>query len=357
MAHAFKIKRMHHTFVLSTVGCQFVLNESIITFTRRINHPAIQKATMARSPTITGTSAPDETSNLNTSINGFNILNLIVYVINVAVTYLIGVAGILGQPTNADLSLKYQTLVTPIGWAFSIWGLIFFSQLVWAIYQIASRKQRNSVFVTAVGNNYAYAVLFQAVWSLSFSYEVIWLSIISISLLLVCLWIIVDRLERIETKVTLIEYILWFFPFTIHCGWITAATALNFNVVFVSGGLEYGHQYYGAVCTLILLVVVAATWLLRDTPEYVIPLVLSWACLGIYSELADPVEAISDNFDPIQIRYVKDGAILITGLVVVGCGVRNLITLCSISAKDKAPEEEGEGEEVDYEYYYTRAEF
>ena len=56
-------------------------------------------------------------------LNCLNYTNIVAYVLNVVVTYGIGVGGILDLPTNDELSAKYQTLVTPIGWAFSIWGM------------------------------------------------------------------------------------------------------------------------------------------------------------------------------------------------------------------------------------------
>jgi hypothetical protein len=49
--------------------------------------------------------------------------NVLAYVMNVLITYGIGVGGLFDRPTNGELSEKYQTLVTPIGWAFAIWGL------------------------------------------------------------------------------------------------------------------------------------------------------------------------------------------------------------------------------------------
>ena len=52
-----------------------------------------------------------------------NYVNILAFAINVVVTYGIGVGGILDLPTNDELSAKYQTLVTPIGWAFAIWGV------------------------------------------------------------------------------------------------------------------------------------------------------------------------------------------------------------------------------------------
>lgn len=318
------------------------------------------RSTPILNQTGTSTTPDDETSSLNlkTSVSGLNLLNLVAYVINVAVTYGIGMAGILGQPTNQEMSLKYQTLVTPIGWSFSIWGLIFLSQLVWAIYPMASRTQRSSDFVTAVGVQYALVVLMQAVWSVSFSYDIIWLTIISISLVLVFLWNIVDRLERMEPKngTPLWEYILWFFPFTLHCGWITVATALNYNVILMHAGKDVAVQYAAAIGTLMILVVVAWTWLLRDTPDYVIPLVLAYGGVGIYFELADPVDAIVNNFETSQIQTIKGGALIVTFLVVVGCGVRNLITLCFLSAKYKTPApKKKETDEEDNNNNYTRA--
>ena len=52
-----------------------------------------------------------------------NLVNMLAYVLNVVVTYGIGVGGIFDLPTNDELSAKYQTLVTPVGWGFAIWGL------------------------------------------------------------------------------------------------------------------------------------------------------------------------------------------------------------------------------------------
>jgi hypothetical protein len=47
-----------------------------------------------------------------------NYLNIAAYLLNVVITYGIGVGGFFDLPTNGDLSKKYQTLVTPVGWAF-----------------------------------------------------------------------------------------------------------------------------------------------------------------------------------------------------------------------------------------------
>lgn len=54
----------------------------------------------------------EKSANTTPSLNILNFLNLLFYVANILVTYLVGNAGLNGLPTNADQSLKYQ--VCPI---------------------------------------------------------------------------------------------------------------------------------------------------------------------------------------------------------------------------------------------------
>lgn len=62
--------------------------------------------------------------------------NMIAFMANLVITYGVGTMGLFGAATNADLSAIYQTLITPVAWAFSIWAVIFVAQLVWCIVQL-----------------------------------------------------------------------------------------------------------------------------------------------------------------------------------------------------------------------------
>lgn len=72
-------------------------------------------------------------------LNFKNIANVLAYGINIALTYGVGTAGWLGTPDNGELSDKYQTIVTPNSRAFSIWGLIFVAQAIFAVVQLLPR--------------------------------------------------------------------------------------------------------------------------------------------------------------------------------------------------------------------------
>jgi translocator protein len=213
-----------------------------------------------------------------TRLTSLNILNVLAYIANAVVTYGIGVAGLGGTPTNAELSQKYQTLVTPIGAVFSIWAIIFISQFIFAIAQLLGPYRQDPLVTKGVGRYYIGACLAQVGWTLAFTYEVIWLSLIFMLSILFFLVSIVVTQYKTQEKTANLDYWLLKFPFAIHCGWIIAASFVNLSVVFVAYGLQATLQYYYAFATVgcVFLIAVAA---LRypDRAEYVIPVVLAWA--------------------------------------------------------------------------------
>ena len=80
------------------------------------------------------------------------------------------------------------------------------------------------------------------------------------------------------------DYWLLKFPFAIHAGWIVAASFVNIGVVLVNYSVGETIQYYFAFATIVMLLLITAVALgYHDRPEYVVPLVLSWAsvrCAG-----------------------------------------------------------------------------
>ena len=58
--------------------------------------------------------------------NHLNVLNFAAYVLNIGLVN--GVPFLFKLPDNGEISQKYQTIVTPAGWAFAIWGLIFLTR-------------------------------------------------------------------------------------------------------------------------------------------------------------------------------------------------------------------------------------
>jgi hypothetical protein len=92
------------------------------------------------------------------------------------------------------------------------------------------------------------------------------------------LLIIVNDLYKLEDKPSIKEFILFKFPFSLHCGWILAAVVLNINVVLVWQAVSANAQYYVALVSLVGIVIFACFAIsFPNRPDYVIAMVLAWA--------------------------------------------------------------------------------
>lgn len=251
--------------------------------------------------------------------------NVVAYVVNVGITYFMATPAS-SLPSNGELSQKYQTLVTPAGYAFSIWGLIFLSQLVWTVLQLRPQNRNSDWVLKGVGYWYVLVCAAQAIWSVVFALEWIVLSLVAMLTILVGLLVICiqfsfwDALTVDVTSAQQQRRDFWSFqfPFYVHCGWIMAASLININVVLVAAGRSAAGQTSLAWMSLTCLAGIAYYFLVKkDSP--VIPLVLAWACVGIFVELlpSQIEDSIAETFSTstiIQIQIVSLGlALLILG--------------------------------------------
>ena len=105
-----------------------------------------------------------------------NILNLLFFVANLVVTFVIGTTNITlfgkENQTNQQVSETYPTLITPIGWAFSIWGLIFLLEGIWSIYQLFPSVRENDIIRKGVSWWWIVMNIFQMAWCFCFSFEI-----------------------------------------------------------------------------------------------------------------------------------------------------------------------------------------
>jgi hypothetical protein len=196
-----------------------------------------------------------------------------------------------------------QTLVTPKAAAFSIWAIIFVSQAIFAVAQCLPKFRSLDIVQKGVGYYYATTCVFQALWTVAFAYEVIWLSVIFMLLIWASLLAIAYTQYSIQTVAKddyserLYEFWLFRFPFAIHCGWVTAASALNLNVMVVDRNAPADVQLAVGIVSLAVLhaISVWTTWSLSK-PNYTIAAVLAWANFWIYKELQSPKDSIVERF-------------------------------------------------------------
>lgn len=274
-------------------------------------------------------------------------VNLFAYIVNVLVTYGIGVMGnSLGLQTNAELSLKYQTLVTPSGFTFAIWSIIFVSQLVWVLQQfIFDQTPSSSVFRNEMKYSYVWVVVAQCIWTIVFSLEWVTASVVVMYTLLYTLFRIV-RMNHSHTSTRITntsdsddtvsnnrshagQYILQEFPFTIHFGWITVASLVNTNVALISWNISnFTTVEYVVALLSVLFVLVAAMISVFRFDFVVIPTVYAWGLYGIYTLLANNTPAsILDRYSTKQIDMIEKLSLYVTISILVGIVIHGIINL------------------------------
>lgn len=268
---------------------------------------SIEEALVASSSNDTKTKPP---------LNRKNYINLIAYILNIVLVYGVGNAGWLGTPTNGDLSAKYQTLVTPKSSAFTIWAIIYIAQGAFTGFQFLPRYRAHAMLQDGVSYWYAAAVATQIGWTFAFAYEVIPLSLVFMLLIWVSLIAILYSQYYTKSDGSLLEFWVLRFPFAVHAGWITAASALNVNVQVVSMNQPADIQLAVAIVSLAVLHAISV-WVLFNIPRpnWTIAFVLSWAFGWIYSELGSPNELITSTFNEDTINGVKYAAVAVTVVI------------------------------------------
>jgi len=215
-------------------------------------------------------------------------------------------------------------------------------------------KKVQSKDAVGVGYNYIGVCIAQAAWVIVFNFEIIWLSLpLMLTILYFLLKINVNQYHDSD-ETTIRDSWLFQFPFSIHCGWILAASFVNLNVVLVKYSVSSSIQYYAALFSLLVLFHGAILPLVSlSKPQYVIPSVLSWALVsnrsyqililkwrnfskfldlfflkyGIYSELQDPKELILNTFTQSNISSIQNKAFYAMITILITLVIRLTIEL------------------------------
>lgn len=96
------------------------------------------------------------------SVSSFDVaLVICAAILQIAVSFLssLGIGSPIGE--NSD---RVSTLVTPAGWAFSIWGALYLGALIFSAYQALS-PQRNDALIAQIRRPAALAFLANASWA------------------------------------------------------------------------------------------------------------------------------------------------------------------------------------------------
>ena len=344
-------------------------------------------------------SAPSPTLISNNSssskIQWVNIANVVAYFVNVIVVF--GVQYSDRFPSNADQSEKYQMLLSPAAYAFSIWGIIFPAQAIWTVTQILPEYRSQEVVVKGVGYNYVIVCVAQAAWSILFAKDCItWSSVAMVSILLPLLKIVwnlsqiddaktataatrraplateddeADNEDRNGTQPTsstkIRDYLLFRLPFEIHAAWIMAATLVNLNVDLVAWDVSVNVRYILAWVSLFVLLGISISFLLLQggtttaaagntiygNSQWIVPSVLAWAAYAVGKELTSPKELITKTYEKQDIDMFKIGAFVAAYSIIAALHVKFIYHKVTEkrNSSNSTSSEEGDVAATDYQ--------
>jgi hypothetical protein len=190
------------------------------------------------------------------------ILNALTLFAIIAINYIFS-NGQDGAQSMSTISARYENLLTPAGYAFSIWGLIYFGLFCFVIFQarsLFSRRVNDDDFVLKIGPWFIISNILNAVWVIAFTYDHIIPSVIIMALLLLSLLKVILNLDMEKWDAPLHIILLIWWPFSIYFGWITVAAITDISSCLVALGWT-GEPLTPATWAVIVLLIAAAIFI------------------------------------------------------------------------------------------------
>lgn len=208
------------------------------------------------------------------------ILNLVSLLATITVNALANILPINNLQTGA-VSDSFGALFTPAGYVFAIWGVIYLTLAVFAVYQVLP-AQKDNARLDRIGIWFILANLFNGGWIFAWHYLLFPLSMLLMLGLLISLVVIYLRLGIGVSQNKPNERWLVDMPFSIYLGWISVATIANASVVLLDINWD-GFGLSETIWTVIVLVVGVILGLIMTLKrsEVFYTLVLIWAFIGI----------------------------------------------------------------------------
>ena len=200
---------------------------------------------------------------------------LLTYLGMIIVNALANILPINGISTG-EISDSYPNLFAPAGLTFSIWGLIYILLGAYTIYQFTKKSD----LINKINKYFILTSVINILWIFSWHYQLIFISVILMIILLISLIKIANIIN--EEKLKYEQNIYISLPFTIYFGWITVATIANITIFLVSINWN-GFGISNDIWTIIILLIGTLIGILRlfKDKRIAYAFVFIWAYIGI----------------------------------------------------------------------------
>ncbi len=201
---------------------------------------------------------------------------VIIATVGVIIFNYLAAVGYLGGVAPNFISDKYPTHITPAGYAFTIWSLIYLDLIAFSIYQALPKNTEKFSNLRTI---YILSCAANCAWLYFWHQEMVVVCVAVIFLLLATLAFINIKLKTTET---LADFWLVKFPFGLYFGWVTTAAILNAAIALVYLNFQTTDSIAvisGAV--LVLTATVLGVVIRFKLNNVFYPLAIAWALTAI----------------------------------------------------------------------------
>lgn len=183
--------------------------------------------------------------------------------------------GYVNGVTPEIISNKYPTNITPAGYAFTIWSLIYLGMIAFSIYQVLAA---NMARFRGIRSLYIVSCALNCAWIYFWHQDQIAICLAIILSLLAILLLISVKLKEFDS---IADSAFAKAPFGIYFGWVTAASLVNVAILLVHLKIDLGSS--ASVVGVILILFAAALGVLIRVrlTNYFYPLAIAWALTAI----------------------------------------------------------------------------
>ncbi|GAB4821575.1 hypothetical protein N2152v2_008621 [Parachlorella kessleri] len=240
---------------------------------------------------------------------------------------LVNVASSLGWlgATNKEISDKFEVPLTPAGWAFSIWGVIFLLEGVGTVYQLISAgyspdgwKER---FVNSVGLSWVVSWLLASGWQFAFAAQTpggMWLALLLVLGAFLAMARGLVHMYRLRHQYGSapdhLLYVAYFLPTSINAAWLSVATAVQLLIAL--HGSQRQDDLQVAAVLLAALVAAGGGYLVLQHRDTAYGLTLIWAFVAVYE---------------------KTGSLMVRNTAVAALAAVGAVTLLSVLRRRPVP--------------------
>lgn len=236
-------------------------------------------------------------------------ISLAGFLVVIVLNYLVASGLFPWLAPQKEVSQMYQTSITPAGYTFSIWGVIYLLLFATIVQMIRKASHPETSKLTDEITPFLWGMyFFNVLWNIVFCAQRIEASVLMILGYWVCLFWICDKVRK-QSRGTALPAV----AFGIHLGWLTIATIVNVYAMLVK--LRWSWLGLSTDLWILLAVVIAvlATSMLQTKlRNTVLPLSLIWAFIGIGVRL----EVFGHLLQPVPITLIA-GILILTALTVL----------------------------------------